>query len=102
MISSTCRNLDEEIAAGRFREELYHRLNVVPVEVPALSDRREDIPVLAETFIDQFNETQGLPLRELSEESVALMQTMAWPGNVRQLKNLVERGVDPWRRQRSD
>ncbi len=91
VISSTCRNLDEEIAAGRFREELYHRLNVVPVEVPALSDRREDIPVLAETFIDQFNETQGLPLRALSEEAVALMQTMAWPGNVRQLKNLVER-----------
>lgn len=91
VISSTCRNLEEEIAAGRFREELYHRLNVVPVAVPALADRREDIPVLAESFVEHFNESQGLPLRDFSEEAVALMQTMAWPGNVRQLKNLVER-----------
>lgn len=91
VISSTCRVLEEEIAAGRFREELYHRLNVVPVEVPALADRREDIPVLAEAFISHFNDQQGLPLRGLSEEAVALMQTMAWPGNVRQLKNLIER-----------
>jgi two-component system nitrogen regulation response regulator NtrX len=91
VISSTCRDLDEEIAAGRFREELYHRLNVVPVAVPSLADRREDIPLLAETFMAQFNETQGLPLRDFSEEAVALMQTMAWPGNVRQLRNLVER-----------
>ncbi len=91
VISSTCRNLEEEIIAGRFREELYHRLNVVPVDVPALADRREDIPVLTEAFISHFNEQQGLPLRAVSEEAVALMQTMAWPGNVRQLKNLVER-----------
>ncbi|MBE1297203.1 nitrogen assimilation response regulator NtrX [Phycobacter azelaicus] len=91
VISSTNKPLDAEIEAGRFRQELYHRLNVVPIAVPSLADRREDIPVLAEHFIRSFNEAQGLPLRELTEEAVALMQTMTWPGNVRQLKNLVER-----------
>lgn len=91
VISATNKNLEAEIASGTFRQELYHRLNVVPVEVPSLADRREDIPLLANHFIAQFNEAQGLPLRELTEEAVALMQTMLWPGNVRQLKNLVER-----------
>ncbi|UWQ39133.1 sigma-54 dependent transcriptional regulator [Leisingera aquaemixtae] len=91
VVSSTNKNLDAEIEAGTFRQELYHRLNVVPVAVPSLADRREDIPLLANFFISQFNEAQGLPLRELTEEAVALMQTMPWPGNVRQLKNLVER-----------
>ncbi|MBV6636106.1 MAG: sigma-54-dependent Fis family transcriptional regulator [Mameliella sp.] len=91
VISSTNRDLQDEIAAGRFREELYHRLNVVPIAVPSLADRREDIPVLAGHFIEQCNQAQGLPVRELTEEAVALMQTMTWPGNVRQLKNLVER-----------
>jgi two-component system nitrogen regulation response regulator NtrX len=91
VISSTNRDLEAEIAAGRFREELYHRLNVVPIAVPALEERREDIPVLASHFIQICNETQGLPLREISEEAATLMQTMVWPGNVRQLKNLIER-----------
>lgn len=91
VISSTNKDLAQEIAAERFREELFHRLNVVPIAVPSLADRREDIPVLAEYFITQFNDSQGLPLRVLSEEAVALMQTMLWPGNVRQLKNVVER-----------
>ncbi|OUS33429.1 sigma-54-dependent Fis family transcriptional regulator [Rhodobacterales bacterium 56_14_T64] len=91
VISSTNKDLALEIASERFREELYHRLNVVPIAVPSLADRREDIPQLAEHFISHFNDNQGLPLRALSEEAVALMQTMIWPGNVRQLKNLVER-----------
>ncbi|MEL0435527.1 nitrogen assimilation response regulator NtrX [Phycobacter sp. K97] len=91
VISSTNKSLDAEIEAGRFRQELYHRLNVVPIAVPSLADRREDIPVLAEHFIRIFNAVQGLPLRQLTDEAVALMQTMTWPGNVRQLKNLVER-----------
>ena len=91
VISSTNRDLEAEIAAERFRQELYHRLNVVPVLVPSLEERREDIPVLAEHFISSCNAGQGLPLRELSDEAVALMQTMTWPGNVRQLKNLIER-----------
>ncbi len=91
VISSTNRDLKSEIQAGRFREELYHRLNVVPISVPSLEDRREDIPVLARHFIESCHRDQGLPMREISDEAVALMQTMIWPGNVRQLKNLVER-----------
>ena len=91
VVSSTNRNLEAEIAAGRFRQELFHRLNVVPIAVPPLADRREDIPLLAEHFIDLFHRTQGLPLRPLSGEAAALMQTMEWPGNVRQLRNLIER-----------
>ncbi|MEC7761007.1 MAG: sigma-54 dependent transcriptional regulator [Pseudomonadota bacterium] len=91
VISSTTRDLQAEIEAKRFREELYHRLNVVPIHVPPLADRREDIPVLAEHFIKVFNATQGLPLRELTDESIAVLQSMPWQGNVRQLKNVVER-----------
>ena len=91
VISSTSRNLDAEIAAGRFRQELYHRLNVVPIPVPSLEERREDIPVLAGYFIDFFHRSQGLPARTLTDEAIALMQTMTWPGNVRQLRNLIER-----------
>lgn len=91
VISSTSRDLAAEIAAGNFREELFHRLNVVPIEVPALEKRREDIPVLAEAFIEQFNKIQGLPQRKLSSDATAMLQTLAWPGNVRQLKNVIER-----------
>ena len=91
VISSTNRDLAAAIAADTFLQELFHRLNVVPIAVPSLEDRREDIPLLAEYFISEFNTSQGLPQRALSEDAVALMQTMVWPGNVRQLKNLVER-----------
>jgi two-component system nitrogen regulation response regulator NtrX len=93
VISSTTRALPAEIAAGRFRQELYDRLNVVPIAVPGLDDRREDIPMLARHFIEQFNKSQGLPLRRLSDEAEAAMQTMAWPGNVRQLRNVIERAL---------
>jgi len=91
VISSTTRDLTAEIAAGQFRQELYDRLNVVPVAVPSLEERREDIPELARHFIEMFNRTQGLPLRRLSAEAEALMQTMVWPGNIRQLRNVIER-----------
>jgi len=91
VISSTNRDLPAEIEVGRFRQELYHRLNVVPISVPSLEERREDIPLLAEHFIEMFNRTQGLPLRALAEDARALLQTMTWPGNVRQLRNVVER-----------
>ena len=91
VISSTNRDLEAEAEAGTFRQELYHRLNVVPIEVPSLEERREDIPVLATHFVDAFNKDQGLPLRSLSGEAEALLQTMTWPGNVRQLKNVMER-----------
>ena len=93
VLSSTSRNLEAEIAAERFRSELYHRLNVVPIAVPSLEERREDIPALAAHFIEMFHKTQGLPLRDLSEEAAALLQTMRWPGNVRQLRNVIERAL---------
>jgi two-component system, NtrC family, nitrogen regulation response regulator NtrX len=91
VISSTTRELKAEIDAGRFRQELFDRLNVVPITVPSLDERREDIPELARHFVEMFNKSQGLPLRELGDEATALLQTMAWPGNVRQLKNVIER-----------
>ncbi|MGH1329518.1 MAG: sigma-54-dependent transcriptional regulator [Paracoccaceae bacterium] len=90
-ISSTNKVLQAEIEAGNFREELYHRLNVVPIQVPSLQDRLEDIPELADAFIRHFNETQGLPARALSADAIALLQTMHWPGNLRQLRNVIER-----------
>ncbi|AXI42364.1 sigma-54 dependent transcriptional regulator [Sulfitobacter sp. SK011] len=91
VVSSTNKDLDAAIKAETFRQELFHRLNVVPIAVPALEERREDIPLLAEHFIAEMHKSQGLPQRELSEDAIALLQTMIWPGNVRQLKNLVER-----------
>ncbi len=93
VISSTTRDLKAEIAAGRFRQELFDRLNVVPVAVPGLEDRREDIPELAAHFIELFNRTQGLPQRGISLEAQAMLQTMHWPGNVRQLRNVIERAL---------
>lgn len=91
VISSTNKDLEQAIEAETFRQELFHRLNVVPIQVPPLEKRIEDIPVLADHFISEFNSAQGLPKRELSEDASALLQTMIWPGNVRQLKNIVER-----------
>jgi two-component system nitrogen regulation response regulator NtrX len=91
VISSTNRDLEAEARAGNFRQELYHRLNVVPIRVPSLAERREDIPELARHFIETFNREQGLPLRSLSDEAEALLQTLTWPGNVRQLRNVMER-----------
>ncbi|SFR13839.1 sigma-54-dependent transcriptional regulator [Poseidonocella sedimentorum] len=93
VISATSRDLLAEIEMGRMREELYHRLNVVPIEVPSLEDRREDIPLLAAHFIDGFHRHQGLPHRPLSDEAAAMLQTMVWPGNVRQLRNVIERAL---------
>ena len=91
VISSTNRDLKTAIAAGAFRQELFHRLNVVPIAVPSLAERREDIGLLAEHFIGVLNRGQGLPLRRLSDDARALLPTMQWPGNVRQLRNVIER-----------
>ena len=91
IISSTARNLEEEIAAGRFREDLYHRLSVVPIRVPPLSERREDIPELIDYFMDQISANTGLPKRQIGQDAMAVLQSHVWPGNVRQLRNNVER-----------
>jgi len=91
IVSSTARNLEEEIAAGRFREDLYHRLSVVPIRVPPLSERREDIPELIDYFMDQISAATGLPKRQIGQDAMAVLQSHVWPGNVRQLRNNVER-----------
>ncbi|WP_163272739.1 sigma-54-dependent transcriptional regulator [Chelativorans alearense] len=91
IISSTARNLEAMIAEGRFREDLYHRLAVVPVAVPPLSERREDIPVLIEHFMQQIVAQVGIKPRRLGEDALAVLQAHDWPGNVRQLRNNVER-----------
>ena len=90
VISSTTRDLREEIAQGRFREDLYHRLNVVPLTVPPLRERPSDIPLLVDHFMSRSAETLGLSPRQVSADAMAALQRHDWPGNVRQLRNIVE------------
>ncbi|MDR6871653.1 two-component system nitrogen regulation response regulator NtrX [Bosea sp. BE125] len=91
IISSTSRDLAQLISEGQFREDLYHRLSVVPVKVPALSERREDVPELIEFFMDQISVATGLPKRRIGSDAMAVLQSHEWPGNVRELRNNVER-----------
>jgi len=91
IISSTGRNIEAEIAAGRFRDDLYHRMSVVPIRVPPLAERREDISDLVLYFMDQISQATGLPKRIIGEDALAVLQSHDWPGNVRQLRNNVER-----------
>ena len=91
VVTATNRDLAAEITGGRFRQDLYHRLAVVPIQVPALRDRREDIPLLARYFLARTAENSGLPVREISEDAIAALQSYDWPGNVRELRNLMER-----------
>ena len=91
IVSSTSRNIEAEIAGGRFREDLYHRLSVVPIRVPPLAERREDIPDLVAYFMEQISQSTGLPQRKIGSDAMAVLQSHDWPGNVRQLRNNVER-----------
>jgi two-component system nitrogen regulation response regulator NtrX len=93
VLSATSRNLGDEIANGRFREDLYYRLNVVPVRIPALRERREDIPELANHFLARFASERRLAPPTMSDEAIAALQAHDWPGNVRQLRNIIERTV---------
>ena len=86
---TTSRDLAEEIAAGRFREDLYYRLNVVPVRIPALKERREDIPDLVTHFLARYAADRRIPSPEVSEEALAALQANDWPGNVRQMRNVL-------------
>ncbi|MDJ1156825.1 sigma-54 dependent transcriptional regulator [Chelatococcus sp. SYSU_G07232] len=100
IISSTSRDLSSEIAAGRFREDLFHRLGVVPIRVPSLAERREDVPELIMFFMEQISSATGLSKRIIAEDAMAVLQSHDWPGNMRQLRNNVERlmilaGGDP-------
>ncbi len=90
VISASSRDLNEEIRAGRFREDLFYRLNVVPLRVVPLSERREDVPLLCQYFLTQAAEFSGLPLRMIGEDALVAMQTYSWPGNIRQLRNVIE------------
>jgi len=91
VIAATNRDLEKEIDAGRFREDLYYRLNVIPIRTPPLRERGADVAELADYFVRRFSETHNYPTRVLGEEAVELLQAMAWRGNVRELKNLIER-----------
>jgi two-component system nitrogen regulation response regulator NtrX len=91
VVSSSSRDLEAEIAAGRFREDLFHRLNVVPLRVPGLGERREDIPLLIDYYLERLSVASGMPRRSLAPDAYATLQVQRWPGNVRQLRNVVER-----------
>jgi two-component system nitrogen regulation response regulator NtrX len=93
IISSTARDLDQDMRDGRFREDLYHRLNVVPLRVPSLAERRDDIPELVAYFVKQIAETSGLGAREIGDDAIAILQAHDWPGNIRELRNVIERAV---------
>ena len=93
VLSATSRDLSQEIAQGRFREDLFYRLNVVPVRLPPLSERREDIPELANQFLARYASERRIPVPTFSEDAVAALQAHEWPGNVRQLRNIIERTV---------
>jgi two-component system, NtrC family, nitrogen regulation response regulator NtrX len=100
IISSTSRDLEREMAEGRFREDLYHRLNVVPLRVPGLAERRDDIPGLIDYFVQQVAQSSGLAPRKIGDDAIAVLQGHDWPGNVRELRNNIERlmilsGGDP-------
>jgi two-component system nitrogen regulation response regulator NtrX len=90
VLAASNRDLKEYMDEGKLREDLYYRLNVVPVQVPSLKERRSDIPALCKYFLEQGAKMSGLPVRELSEEAVAILQAYEWPGNVRQLRNMME------------
>ncbi|MFC0510079.1 MULTISPECIES: nitrogen assimilation response regulator NtrX [Asaia] len=91
VIATTNRDLQGEITLGRFREDLYYRLAVVPLRLPSLRERREDIPALAQHFLQRYAENAGLAPRELSVDALAALQSYEWPGNIRELRNLMER-----------
>ena len=93
VVSGTSRHLPEEIGAGRFREDLYYRLNVVPVHLPPLAERREDIPALVDHFVARYASERRVPTPEVAADAMAALQAYDWPGNVRQLRNIVERTI---------
>ncbi|HUJ58347.1 MAG TPA: sigma-54 dependent transcriptional regulator [Kofleriaceae bacterium] len=93
IIAATNRNLREQVASGKFREDLFYRLNVVSLEMPALRDRREDIPTLARFFLEKYAAANGKQIEDFTAEALALLASYDWPGNVRELENAIERAV---------
>lgn len=93
IIAATHRDLAREVAQGRFREDLFYRLNVFPIHVPPLRERREDIPLLVETFVDEFAKAMGKPIEAVAKQSLKALLAYHWPGNIRELRNVIERAV---------
>jgi transcriptional regulator with GAF, ATPase, and Fis domain len=93
IIAATNRDLQAAIAAGNFRSDLFYRLNVFPIDMPSLRDRRDDIPQLVRCFLDRYARSSGKRIKNVSKESLTLLQSYAWPGNVRELQNVIERSV---------
>jgi two-component system nitrogen regulation response regulator NtrX len=93
IIAATNKTLKKEIENGNFREDLFHRLNVIPIHVPSLDDRKDDIPLLCKHFLSRISHEQGLPKKEISEKAILELQKIQWSGNIRELKNIIERLV---------
>jgi two-component system response regulator PilR (NtrC family) len=93
VIAATNKDFEKEIAEGRFREDLYYRLSVIPVQLPALRERKEDIPLLARHFLERFRRTMEKPIEAISPEAMRKLESYDWPGNVRELENTMERAV---------
>ena len=91
VVAATNKDLKKEIAEGNFREDLYHRLAVILIKVPALNDRRTDIPLLIKYFADKISKEQGVPIKEFSEGAIKLLKEYDWTGNIRELRNVIER-----------
>jgi DNA-binding NtrC family response regulator len=93
VIAATNKDLDKAIAAGEFREDLFYRLSVIPIALPALRERRDDIPLLARAFLERFRKSMDKPIEGISPEAMSLLESYDWPGNVRELENTLERSV---------
>jgi chemotaxis protein methyltransferase CheR len=93
VIASTNRNLKQDVAAGRFRDDLYYRLQVFPISVPPLKERREDIPQLVQYFVQRLSQKNGRPVREVPMKVIRQLSQREWPGNVRELENVIERAI---------
>src|ERR1700712_3785931 len=93
VIAPTSRDLEDAIRTGTFRSDLYYRLNVFPIEAPTLRERKEDIPLLVEYFLDRYARKAGKSFRAVDKRSLVLLQSYPWPGNIRELQNVIERSV---------
>ena len=91
VVAATNKNLQDEIAKGNFREDLYHRLSVIVIKVPSLDERKSDIPLLTEYFVNQISTESGMPVKTFSPEALSMLQEKSWTGNIRELRNVVER-----------
>jgi transcriptional regulator with GAF, ATPase, and Fis domain len=93
IVATTNRNLEEEVRKGRFREDLYYRLNIFPITVPPLRQRKEDIPLLVQAFIEQYSKKLGKRITSIQKETMKVLQDYPWPGNVRELESIIERAI---------